>query len=123
MDNEELAALSATLLAARRQPLSLKARQARLSALLGSTEELLPYVLSASCSDPRDRACGRADLFQLRVLEGGADLPRVARLRRAERRSEPPPAHPLQLVAVVSVVVLMCLLAQLLAGIVLLHLR
>ena len=34
MENEELAALRATLLAAQRQPLAVKVRQARLSALL-----------------------------------------------------------------------------------------
>src|SRR5438105_8204048 len=55
MENEELAALRATLLAAQRQPLAVKVRQARLSALLADGDELLPYVLSRSCSDPRDR--------------------------------------------------------------------
>src|SRR5947209_1723427 len=75
MDNEELAALGASLLAAERQPPALKVRQARLSALLGAGADLLPYVLSPSCSDPRDRTCRRAEMVQLRVLEGGADLP------------------------------------------------
>src|SRR5438067_9669202 len=83
MENEELAALRATLLAAQRQPLAVKVRQARLSALLADGDELLPYVLSRSCSDPRDRTLDRDELPQLRVLEGGADAPRVARLRRA----------------------------------------
>src|SRR5437868_326903 len=83
MENEELAALRATLLAAQRQPLAVKVRQARLSALLSDGDELLPYVLSRSCSDPRDRVLDRDELPQLRVLEGGADAPRVARLRRA----------------------------------------
>src|SRR4051812_47672496 len=82
MENEELAALRATLLAAQRQPLALKVRQARLSALLSAGDDLLPYVLSASCSDPRDRVCGRDQLFQLRLLEGGSDLPHLTRRRR-----------------------------------------
>ena len=59
MENEELAALRATLLAAQRQPLAVKVRQARLSALLADGDELLPYVLSRSCSDPRDRTLER----------------------------------------------------------------
>lgn len=123
MDNEELAALGASLLAAERQPPAVKVRQARLSALLGAGADLLPYVLSPSCSDPRDRTCRRAEMVQLRVLEGGADLPCVARPRRRAARYEPPPAQPMQLAAVVGVVVVMCLLVQLLAGLVLLHLR
>src|SRR5205807_5980959 len=76
MENEELAALRATLLAAQRQPLAVKAAQARLSALLADGDELLPYVLSRSCSDPRDRTLEREELGQLRVLEGGSQLPR-----------------------------------------------
>src|SRR5579859_1233447 len=82
MENEELAALRATLLAAQRQPLAVKVRQARLSALLADGDELLPYVLSRSCSDPRDRVLDRDELPQLRILEGGADAPRVGRIRR-----------------------------------------
>src|ERR1051325_11917653 len=80
MENEELAALRATLLAAQRQPLAVKVRQARLSALLADGDELLPYVLSRSCSDPRDRTLDRGELPQLRVLEGGVDAPRGARI-------------------------------------------
>ena len=76
MENEELAALRATLLAAQRQPLAVKAAQARLSALLADGDELLPYVLSRSCSDPRDRTLEREEVGQLRVLEGGSQLPR-----------------------------------------------
>src|SRR5438309_10461993 len=82
MENEELAALRATLLAAQHQPLGVKVAQARLSALLAGGDELLPYMLSRSCSDPRDRTLDREELAHLRVLEGSADLPRVARLRR-----------------------------------------
>src|SRR6185437_2140308 len=77
MENEELAALRATLLAAQRLPLAVKTRQARLSALLADGDELLPYVLARSCSDPRDRVLDRDELSQLRVLEGGLDLPRL----------------------------------------------
>jgi len=89
MENEELAALRATLLAAQRQPLAVKVRQARLSALLADGDELLPYVLSRSCSDPRDRTLEREELVQLRVLEG-ADKPRVAshRTPRAQARAD-----------------------------------
>src|SRR6266542_826 len=82
MENEELAALRATLLAAQRLPLALKTRQARLSALVADGDELLPYVLARSCSDPRDRVLDRDELVQLRVLEGGSDLPQLAPLRR-----------------------------------------
>ena len=32
-------------------------------------DELLPYVLSRSCSDPRDRTIDRIELLQLRILE------------------------------------------------------
>src|SRR5260221_6305456 len=84
MENEELAALRATLLAAQRQPLAVKVRQARLSALLADGDDLLPYVLSRSCSDPRDRTLEREEVSQLRILEGGSDQPRFGgRIRRA----------------------------------------
>ena len=63
-------------------PLAVKVRQARLSALLSDGDELLPYVLARSCSDPRDRILDRDEMFQLRVLEGGVDVPRVAEVRR-----------------------------------------
>ena len=119
MENEELAALRATLLAAQRQPLALRVRQARLSALLAAGDDLLPYVLSASCSDPRDRRCRRDELFQLRVVEGGADLPRFARVRSPERHYEPAPARPLQLALVVTGLVILCLLTQLIGALVL----
>src|SRR5437016_9560717 len=99
MENEELAALRATLLAAQRQPLAVKVRQARLSALLANGDELLPYVLSRSCSDPRDRTLDRDELPQLRVLEGGVDTGRVARLRRLPAY-EPIPTRPSRLAAV-----------------------
>src|SRR5215467_15554251 len=104
MENEELAALRATLLAAQRQPLAVKVRQARLSALLSEGDELLPYVLSRSCSDPRDRMLDRDELPQLRVLEGGVDSPRVARLRRPVAH-EPIPARPSRLAAVLAVLI------------------
>src|SRR5437879_1789158 len=96
MENEELAALRATLLAAQRQPLAVKAAQARLSALLADGDDLLPYVLSRSCSDPRDRALEREELGQLRVLEGGAQVARLPRARVVGRPTtyEPIPTRP-----------------------------
>ena len=121
MENEELAALRATLLAAQRQPLAVKVRQARLSALLADGDELLPYVLSRSCSDPRDRRLDREELPQLRVLEGGADAPRVARLRHLPAY-EPIPARPSRLAAVLAILIVLCLLSQML-GMVLIHWR
>src|SRR5947209_18992410 len=105
MENEELAALRATLLAAQRQPLATKVAQARLSALLADGDELLPYVLSRSCSDPRDRTLAREELSQLRVLEGGAaDLPRFGR-RRPPVTHEPIPARPSRLAALLAVLI------------------
>src|SRR5579859_720104 len=118
MENEELAALRATLLAAQRQPLAVKVRQARLSQLLADGDELLPYVLSRSCSDPRDRLLERGELMQLRVLEGGADLPRVGRRRRVEH--EPMPTRPSRLAAFLALLIVLCLISQML-GMVLVH--
>ena len=121
MENEELAALRATLLAAQRQPLAVKVAQARLSALLADGDDLLPYVLSRSCSDPRDRTLDRAEIAQLRVLEGGSDLPRVARLRRVPTH-EPMPTRPSRLAAFLAVLIVVCLLSQIL-GMILVHTR
>ena len=121
MENEELAALRATLLAAQRQSLAVKVRQARLSALLADGDELLPYVLSRSCSDPRDRTLERGELPQLRVLEGGLDAPRVARLRRPLVH-EPIPTRPSRLAAVLAILIVLCLLSQML-GMLLIHWR
>ena len=98
-------------------------RQARLSALLAGGDDLLPYVLSGSCSDPRDRVCRRAELFQLRVLEGGSDLAHLATIRRPERRYEPAPARPLQVALAAAALVSLCLLVQLIISLALLHLR
>lgn len=123
MENEELAALRATLLAAQRQPLAVKVRQARLSALLADGDELLPYVLSRSCSDPRDRTLDRDELPQLRVLEGGTDLGRVARPRLLRAPAhEPMPTRPSRLAAVLCVLIVLCLLSQML-GMALIHWR
>jgi hypothetical protein len=115
MENEELAALRATLLAAQRQPLAVKVAQARLSALLADGDELLPYVLSRSCSDPRDRTLAREELFHLRVLEGGSDVPRFgsARLRRLAAH-EPIPTRPSRLAALLAVLIVLCLISQML---------
>src|ERR1700716_3586269 len=103
MENEELAALRATLLAAQRQPLAVKVAQARLSALLADGNDLLPYVLSRSCSDPRDRTLAREELYQLRILEGGTDMPRLGglgKLRRPQSQAhEPIPTRPSRLAA------------------------
>jgi hypothetical protein len=111
MENEELAALRATLLAAQRQPLAVKVRQARLSALLADGDELLPYVLSRSCSDPRDRMLEREEMAQLRILEGGSDIPRFGR-RRHSVAHEPIPTRPSRLAAVLAVLIVLCLLSQ-----------
>ena len=121
MENEELAALRATLLAAQRQPLAVKVRQARLSALLADGDDLLPYVLSRSCSDPRDRTLEREEVSQLRILEGGSDLPRFGRLRRAPAH-EALPTRPSRFAAFLAVLIVLCLLSQML-GMVLVHLR
>ena len=121
MENEELAALRATLLAAQRQPLAVKVRQARLSAILADGDELLPYVLSRSCSDTRDRTLEREELSQLRVLEGGFDLPRIGRPRRVPTH-EPIPTRPSRLAAILAVLIVLCLLSQM-AGMALIHLR
>jgi hypothetical protein len=121
MENEELAALRATLLAAQRQPLAVKVAQARLSALLADGDDLLPYVLSRSCSDPRDRMLDREELAQLRILEGGADLPRLRRARQRHAH-EPMPTRPSRFAAFLAVLIVVCLLSQLL-GMVLIHLR
>src|SRR3977135_1948119 len=98
MENEELAALRATLLAAQRQPLAVKVAQARLSALLADGDDLLPYVLSRSCSDPRDRTLAREELCHLRVLEGASDVPKFGRPQRFATH-EPMPARPSRLAA------------------------
>src|ERR1700737_2269767 len=113
MENEELAALRATLLAAQRQPLAVKVRQARLSALLADGDDLLPYVLSRSCSDPRDRTVEREELFQLRVLEGASDLPRFGSAQRRPAH-EPMPARPSRLAALLAVLIVLCLVSQIL---------
>ena len=113
MENEELAALRATLLAAQRQPLAVKVAQARLSALLADGDDLLPYVLSRSCSDPRDRTLAREELLQLRVLEGASDVPRFGSTRRLAAH-EPMPARPSRLAALLAVLIVLCLLSQIL---------
>ena len=123
MENEELAALRATLLAAQRQPLAVKAAQARLSALVADGDDLLPYVLARSCSDPRDRALDRDELCQLRVLEGGVDLPRIgASRRRVVEPHEPMPARPNRLAALLAFLIVLCLIGQML-GMVFVNLR
>ncbi|HEV7665805.1 MAG TPA: hypothetical protein VGQ62_19905 [Chloroflexota bacterium] len=122
MENEELAALRATLLAAQRQPLEVKVAQARLSALLADGDDLLPYVLSRSCSDPRDRTVEREELSHLRILEGGSDLPRFGGQRRRVLRHEPMPARPSRLAAFLAILIVLCLVSQI-AGMVLIHIR
>ena len=116
MENEELAALRATLLAAQRQPLPVRARQARLSALLANGDELLPYVLATSCSDPRDRVLERAELAQLRILEGGSDARPLRRLRPPAPSYEPLPRRSSWLAAALAIVIVLCLVAQLLSS-------
>src|SRR6202165_1940662 len=113
MENEELAALRATLLAAERQPLAVKVRQARLSALLAEGDELLPYVLSRSCSDPRDRTLAREELFQLRMLEGASVVPRFRSTRRTGAH-ESMPTRPRRLAAFLALLIVLCLISQIL---------
>ncbi len=113
MENEELAALRATLLAAQRQPLATKVAQARLSALLAEGDDLLPYVLSRSCSDPRDRTVAREELVHLRVLEGASDTPSIGDRRRYASH-EPMPTRPSRLAALLAVLIVLCLLSQIL---------
>lgn len=124
MENEELAALRATLLAAQRQPLAVKVAQARLSALLADGDDLLPYVLSRSCSDPRDRVLNGAEIPHLRILEGGgasvSAVPRVRQFAAAAPRHEPMPARPTRLAALLGILIVLCLLSQI-GGMVLLH--
>lgn len=125
MENEELAALRATLLAAQRQPLAVKVRQARLSALLADGDELLPYVLSRSCSDPRDRRLESDELPQLRILEGGGfTIPRQVRgmPRTSAQPYEPIPTRPSRLAAILAILIVLCLISQM-AGMVLIHWR
>jgi hypothetical protein len=119
MENEELAALRATLLAAERQPLATRARLARLSALVADGDELLPYVMAASCSDPRDRVVDRSELAQLKVLEGAVE---GRHLKAARGRYEPLPTRPSYLATALAIVIVICLVAQLL-GMVLVPLR
>jgi hypothetical protein len=121
MENEELAALRATLLAAQRQPLAVKVAQARLSALLADGDDLLPYVLSRSCSDPRDRTVEREELLQLRILEGGSDVPRLGKARRMLIH-EPMPTRSSRLAAFLALLIALCLISQML-GMALVHLR
>ena len=122
MENEELAALRATLLAAQRQPLAVKVRQAWLSALLADGDELLPYVLSRSCSDPRDRTLEREEVAQLRILEGSSEAAPCSGVLRRVARHEPIPTRPSRLAALLAVLIVLCLLSQML-GMALVHLR
>src|SRR5262249_14183106 len=110
---------------AQRQPLAVKAAQARLSALLADGDELLPYVLSRSCSDPRDRTLEREELGQLRVLEGGAHLPRLGTRHGGVRRPEsyePIRTRPSRFAALLAALIVVCLLSQML-GMLLVHYR
>ena len=76
MENEELAALRATLLAAQRQPLAVKVAQARLSALLANGDELLPYMLVEHTEHDRN-AVGRLIAGPMEPGEIGNGIVRV----------------------------------------------
>ncbi len=92
MENEEQAALRATLAAAVRLRTAERARAARVSARLGARHAiLLPYVLGSSCTDPRDRAI-RVDPREMQVLRGGLDYP-ARRLSAQRPIYEPSPVH------------------------------
>jgi hypothetical protein len=108
MENEELAALRASLLAAERQPAAVKQRQARLSAMLAEGDELVPYVLAAPCCDPRDRVV-HDDPSSLRVLEGRQP---TAWTRREPPCYEPPPLPPSRLAAALACIAVLWLLGH-----------
>lgn len=110
MENEELAALRASLLAAERQPAAVKDRQARLSAVLADGGDLVPYVLAASCCDPRDRLV-HGDLRSLRILESGTPGPEIAS-PRARGAYEPAPLPPTRLAAVLACIAILWLLGH-----------
>ncbi len=111
MENEELAALRASLINAQRLPPSARQREARLSATLGDGDELVPYVLAPSCSDPRDRTV-REDLRMYRVLEGGIDAPPAMPGRRRVPSYEPPPVQPGWVIAILLGTALVWLLLR-----------
>ncbi len=112
MENEELAALRASLLAAERQPAMLKQRQARLSAVLAEGDELVPYVLAAPCSDPRDRVV-HDDVRKLRVLEGRSESELMFRAwSRSEGEREPSPLPPSRLAAALASIAVLWLLGH-----------
>jgi hypothetical protein len=119
MENEELAVLRASLLAAERQPAAVKERQARLSAVLAEGDELVPYVLAAPCSDPRDRLV-HDDVRTLRVLEGRNELIGRAWSRRAQL-CEPPPLPPSRLAAALACIAVLWLLGHALTFVLLGH--
>ncbi len=106
MENEELAALRATLAAADRLARPARARAARVGARLGDERAvILPYVLASSCSDPRDRVI-RVDRAELEILHGGLDsLP--PHLSPITDVHEPAPIRPAWVVALVLGVALM----------------
>ncbi len=112
MENEELAALRATLRAAERLPEAARSRQHRLSAALADGDDLLPYVLARSCSDPRDRVV-HEPLSAFRILEGGPPAPRSA------ATYEPPPTRPSRL-ALALALFAVCWLVIHVAGLILL---
>jgi hypothetical protein len=119
MDNEELAVLQASLRAAERQPAAVKERQARLSAALSEGGELVPYVLAAACSDPRDRVV-HEDVRAMRVLEGrpGLGLPAGA---GAAEECEPSPLPPSRLAAALACIAVLWLLGHMLTFVLLGH--
>jgi len=83
MENEELAALRASYLATERLPNDRRAYQARVSEAFGDGADLVPYMLAASCSDPRDR-----------LLRGTLDGYRLVAVASPPRREAPAPPAP-----------------------------
>jgi hypothetical protein len=121
MDNEELAVLQASLRAAERQPAAVKERQARLSAALSEGGELVPYVLAAACSDPRDRVV-HEDVRAMRVLEGRSGLAlRAGAGSGAAEGCEPSPLPPSRLAAALACIAVLWLLGHMLTFVLLGH--
>ena len=116
MDEEELAALRATQVAADNLPASRKSREERLAEIVGQGAELLPYVPAPSCSDPRDRRLSVEDLAQFRTV----DLHQDATAPAADPLDphEPPFARPSIIVSAILFVAALSLLLHLVLAIV-----
>lgn len=111
MENEELAALRASLVAATRQPAAVRARHQRIGQVFADGNALIPYVLAPSCSDPRDRAI-RVKSSEMRHLLGART--RLGVDNQPEPRYEPSPFRPAAVAGLVLAVALLTLALHLL---------